>query len=1083
MVLNKEKVFRRFKEFWNGQGIRDINDPKFIWILNNNPESILYGRPQECRLSPNQPIKLANDREDESVGKGSDANVLFIWPGVRLAGWNAMHKGASYEAVSMNHGLSDLSAMLKDSGYTTSLLDFRRFKSEGEVEARIKALKYTVACVGFHSVDEEPAKLALHICKKYHPNDPTIIGGPHVTVTQTTNFPNADCIVHGEGDLVLVEMVKEYIENNKWPSALVKAPVIKDLSILPPTDRTLFPVHLEMEAPFLPLLPPPFFTINFSRGCWWGRCTFCHQSNIESIFKHYRTRPPINCITEIERLMPRSLMVHDDIFPSKAWSRTFVDQWVSRRLPRIPFWCQMRADFIANNPMIIKDLADIGLTWVSLGVESGSQKILDFLDKGTLVEENLEAVNILHDNNVNIFMDLVFGLPEETQQDINDTVELVKKTRPHSLSLSTYTCYPNSKLYNYIIEHDLFLNEHYSMTRYPYERKVKGVDYHAIQKAFSIMNQYKGELRHYVKKPDSLELTDNAFSSMRGVVPFAQALTIRDNMDETPNTSIIIISHDRPVYLVEAVGSLLQQTDKSWEAVILETSTTSGPLLALNTIQDKRLRVFSVKSDNISQLWNIGIELSKGKYIALLDDDNRKKPKFVQRLSQYLDDHLDVDAVVCQWVNINSDGKVWNNAYRLPEKFDIEKLLKKNDVDSGSMMFRKDVVNRIGWFDERLHTSEDWDFTLRIISEGMGFGILQEVHNEYRLHQDRRMTYDVRLGRDRDIEALRAKPHRAKISIATVTPLNNQLTESQRDALRGIITGMMQYPTAEIKVMDYQEALKNCMNYDFAFIIFPMMVPESAIKGFLDLAIPVVSIHIEEPQGFDATSPKLKYLSKIVVNDSIVVDKYEQIVGHGNVFIWNNLGINYTELKDIINTDVERDLDVVFLGYPYHSRVKFVDNLGPEVIRMGLNFTCIGNGWGNRSPAGVKCHETMSDVDTMKMLKRTKIVICYDREVNDLPGPTIAARNIHRGYFECGSGALVLIHNDNKKHSFNGEVEFFDNVSGCIRLIKQYINNLEERAKIGNKAKAKAIKDWTFETRMMKIINAVKSQRFGVWVE
>ena len=788
-------------------------------------------------------------------------------------------------------------------------------------------------------------------------------------------------------------------------------------------------------------------------------------------------------MTEIERLKPGSFMVHDDIFPPKPWSKAFVDQWTLRGLPRIPFWCQMRADFISNNEPLIKDLSDIGLTWVSLGVESGSQKMLDFLDKGTILQENFEAIEILHKYNVNIFMDLVFGLPHETHEDVDATVELVKKTRPHSLSLSTYTCYPNSRLYNYCIENKLFLDEHYSMARFPYERKVKGVDYHYLQKAFSVMNQYKGELRHYAKRADSLELKNCAFDALRGVIPFAQAYPLRDEMDETPKVSIIVISHERPAYLMEAIGSLLNQSDKSWEAIVLETSTTSGPLQALNTIKDKRVRVFQIRSDNISQLWNIGIELSRGKYIALLDDDNRKRAKFVARLSQYLDEHLEVDAVVCQWVNINFDGKVWNTPYPLPEKIDLERIMKKNDIDSGSMMFRRSVTDRIGWFDERFHTSEDWDFSARIISEGNGFGILKEVHNEYRLHQERRMTYDVRLGRDRDMAALRAKTHKAITTILAVVPLEKQLTDSQRDALKGVINGMRYHQTVDVKVMPYIEVKEGIEAYDYAFLIFPMMIPEQHIKTLLDKSIPVISIHIEEPQGFDATFPKLKYLNKIVVNDSIVVDKYEQLVGRGNVYIWNNLSLNLTDLSEVINTEYERDLDVVFLGYPYPSRVKFINSIGPEIINKGYSLTLIGNGWENHLPAGAIAVPTIPDREAMIYLKRAKIVLCRDREVNDLPGPGIVARNIHRGYFECASGSVVLVQEGGRKHSFLDEVELFDTDADCLKIIEKYMNSPENRAKIGAKAKARALKDWTYETRMVKIINAIKSQRLGIWVE
>ena len=126
---------------------------------------------------------------------------------------------------------------------------------------------------------------------------------------------------------------------------------------------------------------------------------------------------------------------------------------------------------------------------------------------------------------------------------------------------------------------------------------------------------------------------------------------------------------------------------------------------------------------------------------------------------------------------------------------------------------------------------------------------------------------------------------------------------------------------------------------------------------------------------------------------------------------------------------------------------------------------------------------TVSDFEAMKLMQRSKIVLVRDREVNDLPSSPDVAMNVHRGYFECASGAVVLVHNPNRIHSFRNEVEFFDMGLEAVELIRKYLKDPEARTRIGNIAKARALKDWSFETRIHKIISGLISKRLGMVIE
>jgi anaerobic magnesium-protoporphyrin IX monomethyl ester cyclase len=190
-------------------------------------------------------------------------------------------------------------------------------------------------------------------------------------------------------------------------------------------------------------------------------------------------------------------MIHDDLLGQRGWMGDFIDLW-RKRLPRIPFWCQLRPDSVLRIREQIPALSEIGLTWVSIGLESGSQRMLDFLQKGTTVEQNIEACGLLHENNVNLFANYILGLPTETKEDLDGTGRMLSIIKPEVHAQSTYTSYPGSYLYEWVKENDYWVpgDEHYSRIRYPYERMIRGVDYDDMRRRFGEWNgNYKSPLR------------------------------------------------------------------------------------------------------------------------------------------------------------------------------------------------------------------------------------------------------------------------------------------------------------------------------------------------------------------------------------------------------------------------------------------------------------------------------------------------------------------------------------------------------------------------------------------------------------
>ena len=680
--------------------------------------------------------------------------VMFLWPGIYL-GWGGLGNG--FEQSSINHGLSYISAALKKEGRECFLVDMRSFKGWEFFEQTIKEQKFDVCLVGFHSVDNGTADKAVRIIKGVFPSKPIIVGGVHITFNQIKEFSVADTVIWGEGDEIVEKLLTEWEKGKELPKFVI-AERVRDLDLLEMVDRNLFNSEYEKRNPFLPLLPEPFYTINFSRGCNYF-CSFCLESK-NLLWKGQESRSPEKCVEELHNLMIGtgekigSLMIHDDNFPAKkSWLEKFIKIW-DKILPRIPWWCQMRADSICRNKELIGELARLGMTWCGIGIE-GSQRMLDFYNKKETIDQMIEASHILHENQVNIFANYILGAPTETEDDIAQLSQVLEEIKPEHHSASIYTAYPGSMLYDFCIENKLFVgdgskdSDYYSLIRYPYERRIVGIDYEFVRRKQSELGQIKGELKLYA--PKKIVAFQPKTSELR---PEFQVDT-KVGKNKTPKVSIVILSHDRPEFLSEAIDSILAQTMEQWELIIIDDYSVERDVSSVleKAVRDPRIQAFvtNYDVDNISLLWNMAVDRAIGEYVAFLDDDNQKLPDFCKEMSEYLDEHQEFDAVACYaaiYANGRSLAGLPSSIFDSPKNTTKEGILKGNTIDSGCLMVRRSVFSRIGWFDERLKTEEDWDFVIRLMHESKGIGILKKPLTKYRWHKENRQYRAKNLGFD-----------------------------------------------------------------------------------------------------------------------------------------------------------------------------------------------------------------------------------------------------------------------------------------------------------------------------------------------
>jgi radical SAM superfamily enzyme YgiQ (UPF0313 family) len=198
-----------------------------------------------------------------------------------------------------------------------------------------------------------------------------------------------------------------------------------------------------------------YFSLNMvtTRGCPF-HCNWCAKPIYGQV---YHSRSPENVVEEMLHLnslaKPDHLWFADDIFGLKpGWVARF-DQVVNQRKAQIPFKCLSRVDLLLREDTI-RHLHHAGCQTVWVGAESGSQKILDAMEKGIKVEEIYRATALLHAHGIRVGFFLQYGYPGETREDIEQTLRMVKDCRPDEIGISVSYPLPGTKFHDQV-KHDL----------------------------------------------------------------------------------------------------------------------------------------------------------------------------------------------------------------------------------------------------------------------------------------------------------------------------------------------------------------------------------------------------------------------------------------------------------------------------------------------------------------------------------------------------------------------------------------------------------------------------------------------------
>ena len=287
-----------------------------------------------------------------------------------------------------------------------------------------------------------------------------IISGSDATDHAEKYFAHGvDYLIIGEGEITLGELLDslsgrsdappETILGLAWPTnngihCTPERPFLKDLDQLPFPAWDLVNIKQYQD---IWITHHGYYSMNMvtTRGCPY-RCNWCAKPIYG---RRYNSRSPKNVAAELkwlkENFQPDHIWFADDIFGLKpGWILRF-SELVQQHNAVTPFKCLQRVDLISEEVAEALKLAGCKTVWV--GAESGSQKILDAMDKDTDAADIALAADRLHAVGVEICFFLQFGYPGEGWDEIQETLQMIRRCQPDDIGISVSYPLPGTKFY------------------------------------------------------------------------------------------------------------------------------------------------------------------------------------------------------------------------------------------------------------------------------------------------------------------------------------------------------------------------------------------------------------------------------------------------------------------------------------------------------------------------------------------------------------------------------------------------------------------------------------------------------------
>lgn len=350
-----------------------------------------------------------------------------------------------------------LASSLRENGYSVRIIDDNVEEAGPDEIAR--------------SLGEEPKLVGLTAAtstlnaairytdaiKRQNDGTVTVLGGPHVSFLPEETLeraPSVDVTVLGEGEDIIVDLVSTLererdlggvkgVAFRAGERVVVNGPreMRADIDSFPLPARDLIDLNDYKD----PVKKRPIGTMITSRGCVFG-CAYCASSRMMG--RRFRARSPGSIVDEMEVLMGlgiEDVEFIDDIFVLNQKRAIEVAREIRRRGLDVQFSASSRVDTVSRS--LLKELKEAGLGSLYLGIESGSQRVLDLMEKGTTLAQAHDAVRNAKDLDIHVLGSFILGYPGETLREMDETIRLSIRLGIDFAQFSLLTPYPGTPIF------------------------------------------------------------------------------------------------------------------------------------------------------------------------------------------------------------------------------------------------------------------------------------------------------------------------------------------------------------------------------------------------------------------------------------------------------------------------------------------------------------------------------------------------------------------------------------------------------------------------------------------------------------
>jgi len=350
------------------------------------------------------------------------------------------------------------------------------------------------------------------------PDTKLVLGGYHATFAASRiirDYPFIDYIVKGEGEVSFPQLLG-CIEQGASPTEvsgmcymdngrLVENPfkLIEDLDSLP------FPAR-ELTGGFeygyyyqnIKLTFGKFTTICTSRGCPF-KCTYC--SCAELSLRKWRPRSAQNVVDELEKIYNdgyQCCVLVDDNFTNRRQRVEDICRMIRERKIKMRLYCEGRADGAPYE--LLKEMKRAGFDVIYFGAESASQHVLDYYQKHIKPEKTMNAIADAKKLGMLVITSYIIGAPIESREDIQNTITMIRKTRPHGVQMNILDCLIGTQIWKDMEQSNIVGPEDWKTNHRIYEYKKDGISKEELEQF--VVDGYSAYLQGWKSRDGIAEL-------------------------------------------------------------------------------------------------------------------------------------------------------------------------------------------------------------------------------------------------------------------------------------------------------------------------------------------------------------------------------------------------------------------------------------------------------------------------------------------------------------------------------------------------------------------------------------------------